>query len=742
MVTPIPARAVAVLGAVVLVAIGAAPAHASTWLGAARLSPELTSPTPPALAGNGGGLLIAGWATREGAADTDVDGAVRVAERRPGGGWGAPITVFTPVTPGFNGDVRIAVADSGAAVATWQLDGGTIGFATRSASGDWRAGATLTGGTDASPVALPDGTAVVTFISPDRQALRAVRIGADGTAATPFDVFTVPTPTATIDSATAGLAEGSGALLAGAAWSDAGGAHVVVRQIYPDDSASPFVCGGTTGDYDVTLAAGAAPQVLGDVQLVADGAGGIVTALAVRTNAPATQVTVANCQAAVPGWSQRVLTGVASDPGPTLGARGGRVVAAWIAGDGVATMTRNLRSGQSSWSTPGLAIPFAAIDAAPGTAASVSVGSDADGRFVLPLLALKPGALVFTSAHGTGDAPWALDSTDVQPAAPLTSAYRPAVAAVQPGAFVAIWRNQLGAKYARTADLDVLPPALAIAGVPARVVAGTPIGATVSGQDGFSGFDAAGTTWDLRDGGSRTGPSAGVTYLTPGTRTITVTGRDRAGNTATATATTEVVAPSVPLRDVTSSATWRRSRLTGALQVRLAQPGDATLAVTVRAARTGAVVLRGAIRPGQALVTLPWPAGLAPGGYQVTIDGTRGGAAVVPLVRSVRVPPPPEGVGRATLNVVPGARAPIAVQVFGRQRRLWAYLHLSARPRGPVSALWYPPRSARPLTPVVKRPRALMEFVLRSSGLAPGTWRIVFTARGRVITTAQIRLRG
>jgi len=736
------ARAAAALVAVVLGAGGAASAHASTWLGAARLSPELTSPTAPALSGNDSGLLIAGWATREGPDGVNVDGAVRVAERRPGEGWGAPIPLFDPVTPALAGDVRIAVAASGTAVATWEAGDGTIGYATRPPSGPWRLAATLATGTDPVPVALPDGTGLVTLTASDRRSISAVRIAANGAPGTPFAVFTVPAPSATIDSATAGLAEGSGALLSAAAWSDAGAVNVAVRQVYPDDAVSPYVCGGTTGDYRVDLAAGAAPQVRGDVQMVADGAGGIVTALAVSTNAPATQVTVANCQAAVPGWSQQLLPGVAGAPGPALGARGGRVVAAWITGDGVATMSRNLRSGQSGWSAPGLAIPFAAIDAAPGTAASVNVGTDADGRFVLPLLALKPGALVFTSAHGTGDGPWTVDAGDVQPAAPLTSAYRPGIAALQPGAFVAVWRNQLGDRYVRTADLDVVPPGLTIAGVPARVVAGTPFSASVAGQDGFSGFDPASVTWDLADAGTRTGATTGVTYLTAGTRTITARGRDRAGNAATATAAVEVVAPAVPLRDITPRATWRRSRLTGGLRVRLAQPSDGTLEVTVRATRTRAVVLRGAIRPGQSVVTLPWPRTVVPGGYEVRIDGTRGGAAVAPVVRSVRIPAPPEGVGRATVNVVRGASRPVAVQVFGRQRQLWAYLRLSARPRGPVSALWYPPGSSRPLPPVVKRPGAVMEFVLRSSSFARGTWRVVFTARGRVITTAQIRLRG
>lgn len=735
-------RAAVALGAVALGLACTGPAAASTWLGAATLSPELTAPSPPALAGNDSGLLIAGWATREGASDGDVDGVIRIAERRAGGAWGAPITLFTPGAPGLNRDVRVAVAASGAAVATWQLEGGSVGYATRSPAGQWRPAATLAAGSDAVPVALTDGTGLVTLVSADRRTLSAVRIGANGAASAPFAVFTVPTPTATFGSATAGLAEGSAALLAAGAWSDAGALHVVVRQILPDDSVSPYVCGGTTGDFDPTLAAGAAPTLVGNLRMAADGAGGIVTALAVSTNAPATQVTVANCQAALPGWSQRVLTGVASDPGPALAVRGGRAVAAWVATDGVATMTRNLRSGQSTWSQPGLAIPFSAIDAAPGTEAAVNVASDGDGRFVVPLLALKPGAIVFTSAHGTGGEAWTRDSTDVQPAAPLTSAYLPGVAALGPGAFAAVWRNQLGAKHARTADLDVVAPALTVSGVPSRVVAGTPITARVTGEDGLSGFEPAGVSWNVGDGASRTGTSTEVTYLTPGTRTITVTGGDRAGNAATATATTEVVAPTVPLRDLAVTATWRRSRLTGALRVRLAQPSDATLAVTVRAARSTVVLARGTLRPGRSTLTLRLPGRLAPGLYAVTIDGTRAGATVIPLLRTVRVPAPPEGVGRATVNVVRGANAPVAVQVFGRRRRLWAYLRLSARPGGPVSALWYPPGSSRPLTPVIKRPRAVMEFVLKSTGFARGTWRIVFTARGRVITTAQIRLRG
>ena len=71
-----------------------------------------------------------------------------------------------------------------------------------------------------------------------------------------------------------------------------------------------------------------------------------------------------------------------------------------------------------------------------------------------------------------GTTVWQRDSADVQPAANLSSAYIPAVASPFTGGFVAVWRNPLADRYARTADLDVGPPRVAVSGLPSHVVGG------------------------------------------------------------------------------------------------------------------------------------------------------------------------------------------------------------------------------------------------------------------------------
>jgi hypothetical protein len=368
------------------------------------------------------------------------------------------------------------------------------------------------------------------------------------------------------------------------------------------------------------------------------------------------------------------------------------------------------------------------------------VGADARGTFVLPAVVRRAGELVFTSAHGTGAPPWALDSLDVQPAADLTSAYTPAVAPIQAGAFVSVWRNQLGDRYARTADLDVAPPAITVSGIPARTVAGTPVAAQAAGQDGFSGFDPSTIAWTVDGGGALAGTPVTLTFMAAGPRTIQVTGRDRAGNAGAALVATDVVLPDVPLKRVTLTSRWRGSKLTGRIRVILSRTVDAPLHVAVRPAGKTTVIARGTIKVGRTSVTILLPRFVDPGRLAVTIDGTRNGAPFATVLRTVRLPAPVEGAGRGFVSVIRGANTAGTAQASGRHLRLWAYLRLAVRPKGPVSATWYPPGKPA-VAPIIKQPRAVMEFTISSrTPLAAGIWRIVFRSRGRVIATARIAL--
>lgn len=724
--------------------LGAAGARASTWLGAGPLDPgaEPTSPSPPAAAANAGGLVIAGWVTRAREAD-GTDGAIRVRERRRGQPWGSVTTLYTPPDSQFNYNVRIAVGDAGFAIATWEQSGVT-GFAARNPAGSWGPAQTLPGGMLPTPVALADGTGLIEWVSADGKTLRAARVATNGTASAPFDVFTVPTPAALIEAGAITVAEGSGDVLAAAAWRDGSALHLAVRRIFPDDSVSEFVCGFTTGAVDATIGIGGTGPQFTDLAVVADGAGGIVAAFAlatdIGTSAPKTQVTVASCRATVPGWAQRIATPAAPFPRPALGLHAGRAVAAWVGPDGIVAITRDLRSGASDWSAPATAIPFAALNAPPGADAALGAGVDAGGTFVLPAVVRRAGELVFTSAHGTGAPPWTLDSLEVQPAADLTSAYAPAVAPIQAGGFVSVWRNQLGDRYARTADLDVAPPAISVSGIPARTVAGTPVAAQAAGQDDFSGFDPSTIAWTVGGAGAATGTPVTLTFTAAGRRTIQVTGRDRAGNAGAASVVTDVVLPDVPLKRVSLTSRWRASTLTGRIRVTLSRTVGAPLRVTVRPAGRTRAIARGTIRAGRTSVTILLPRFVDPGRLTVAIDGTRNGAPFATALRTVRLPAPVEGVGRGFVSVIRGANTAGTAQASGRHLRLWAYLRLAVRPKGPVSATWYPP--GRPaVAPIIKQPRAVMEFTISSrTPLATGTWRVVFRSRGRVIATARITL--
>lgn len=143
---------------------------------------------------------------------------------------------------------------------------------------------------------------------------------------------------------------------------------------------------------------------------------------------------------------------------------------------------------------------------------------------------------------------------------------------------------------------DVFAPTGTIAGPP-TAVAGVPVTFTANVTDnaGGSGVDPAGYRWSVPGQAEQTGPSATFTFPDSGSRTITLTFRDLAGNAGTATArvsvsVTRAAAPPPPpvLPRVTPAVTPRAVAVTG---LRFAP-------IAFRAARFGATVRPTAVRSG------------------------------------------------------------------------------------------------------------------------------------------------
>ena len=88
---------------------------------------------------------------------------------------------------------------------------------------------------------------------------------------------------------------------------------------------------------------------------------------------------------------------------------------------------------------------------------------------------------------------------------------------------------------------DLTPPVLSAISVPAGVEVGTAAAMSAAAADAWSPVTLG---WDLGDGTTVAGDAISHTYAAAGTRTVTVTATDAAGNAATATR--EIVVTQTP----------------------------------------------------------------------------------------------------------------------------------------------------------------------------------------------------
>jgi hypothetical protein len=724
--------------------LAASTASASTWSGLKALDPEGTSPTDPptALAANASGLAIAGWVSRDPGAGTE-NGGVRIIERPPGAVWGAR-KIIKAADNTLSGDIELALADDGFGVAAWN-NNGTVAYSARSAAGVWGPVVPLVAGSDPQVALQPDGQVVVAWTQ--GTSVAAVLIGTNGVATAPFDVFPAAAGN-TIDGVDLTRAGGVTPTVASILWHDAGGLHVAVRGIVftgGAGSSTPYYCGGAAiGDFNPPAAAltGATPAFAGgSAAVVADTVGGIVTGFGITADSGATRtIVLARCQPAVTGW-QQIVSPAGQFPSVALGLSSGRVVAAWGAPTGLAVTERDLRNGASNWTPTSVPLTFGSVGAADTAMLRASVAFDSAGTAIVATDFIRAGQLVFTSVHRGAAAGWLVDSVDAQTAGALASPYTPGLVSHRRGGFIATWRNPLPDRYPRTGDLDVEPPQLAVAGLPATVAGGTALSVSVAATDNWSGFVAGSEHWDFGDGTTATGPSATHTYISPGAKTVVVTGHDAADNEGRATVVVNVVAPTV---DITGArlvgARWRASRLSGKLRVTFVPPAAATLRVAVTSGDGKKTYLDKAVAKGATDVSLTLPPRLLPGRYLVRLSGTSGGAAVAVATRSFTVPRPKEGVVAVAYLTSRKNGQPRTV-ITGSPTSIYAYITFASPPSAQVQVAWSGPKGARSVTRGPYRGRKLEFFLRDSRGLARGTWRARVTVKGRLVYELKIRIR-
>ena len=730
-----------------LALLTASAAGASTWSGLAPLDPEGTSPTDPPvpLASNASGLTITGWLSRA-YAGGGADGGVRIVERPPGGAWGARQTIKPPDDT-LSGDIELAVADDGFAVAAWDnvdmSSLSTIAYSARSTAGVWGPVVPLVGGNDPQVALQPDGQVVVAWQA--GTAVQAVLIAKNGVASAPFTVYTAPAG-AGIDGLDLTIAGGVTPTVASILWHDSTNAlHVVVRGISFDGapSATPYYCGFSQGDFDPPAAAltGAAPEfVFGSAAVVADTVGGVVTGFGIVADGGATRrIVLARCQPTIAGWEQVVMP-AGQVPNVALALQAGRVVAAWGAPTGLAVTDRDLRNG-SGWSPTTLPITFASASATDTDALRAAAAFDAAGNVVVATDFLRAGQLVFTSAHRLAGADWTADSIDAQSADALASPYTPGLVSQRRGGFIATWRNPLSDRYPRTGDLDVEPPQIALSGLAATVTAGQAVSATAGVTDNWSGVVPTSVRWDFGDGATASGASVTHTFVSPGPKTVLVTALDGAGNQGRATLTVNVAAPTIALAKVKLvGARWKASRLKGKLLVAFTPPPSSALRIAITSPNGKKTYRDEAVPQGKTEVSLPLPPRLLPGRYLVRLSGTSGGAAIAVATASFSVPRPKEGVvALAFLTSRKNGQPRTAIAGF--QTSLFAYVSFASPPRGAVQVRWFGPKGERGATSGPYRNKRLEFYVRQPRGLSRGTWRAQVLSKGRIVYQLKITIK-
>jgi hypothetical protein len=405
---------------------------------------------------------------------------------------------------------------------------------------------------------------------------------------------------------------GDGAFVVAATWADTA-LHAGVRRVDPDGTVSPSACGATPGDVaPLDGTGGPVPTFTTAPAVVADRSGGVVVALGLHSSA-GSEALLARCSAA--GWQQRALTHAAPRARVALAlGSGGHVVAAWTAATGIATSERVLEAaGGGTWSAPAVNATYAALHLPASPDVALAATADTAGAFLVGLVGERAGQQLFASLHRRAGGAIVVDGTEARAAPAAAVAIAPGLASPLAGAFVAAWRDPAGG-VPRTADLDVEPPRLTLAGLGSRALAGHTIALRVSGRDAFSGYVAQTARWVFGDGTRGTGTRVSHRFVRTGLRLVVVTAKDRAGNVGRVAWRVRVVAPSARL--------VRVRLVSGSLRLRFSAPTGARLTLALRTARGPVVVRRLGVRARTARVVV---AALPRGRYRVTIAGAYGG---------------------------------------------------------------------------------------------------------------------
>jgi PKD domain len=283
---------------------------------------------------------------------------------------------------------------------------------------------------------------------------------------------------------------------------------------------------------------------------------------------------------------------------------------------------------------------------------------------------------------------------------------------------------------------DIGPPTVSAIALAGTLIAGDPVGLTVTATDEWS---AVGTpTWTFGDGTTGTGLSVSHAYANPGVFMVHVSVSDGSGNTSGSDLAVTVGAAQATLTSAKFSAKWKTSRVSG------------TLTVIGTAPRAGSYSIDATKGKSKLHASFDLPVGaftkaikltpkLPPGSYTVTLTTT------VPNVKSAsqeaRLAAPKEGVvDKAWASSTRGG--PPALTLV-RARNLWATFHFAALPQGKVKVSWFKLGKKRKSFGFALKARApKIAGSIGSTAAFSGRYLAVLSYKGVVVAQVSVRVTG
>jgi hypothetical protein len=505
----------ALLLAVAATLLLASPAAATpAWLPPVDLGAETLDPSSIGRVAVGAdGTAVAAWAQSVPGPNWEL----QVARRRPGEGYGAPITV--PATTGA-GSVRVGVDGTGNATILYELGGGLVVLPWPAASAEPGAKQPLEAGGSPELAVGRGGTAVATWIeNPSSTAPRvraAVRSGTSGDFGAAVPLSDIGNGLLSITGLRAAVGDAGHVTVA---WSRTNGAAQTVVEANERAPGSGFV----PSAFSISNTLGGAAT---EPAVAVDAAG---RSTVLWTNAGANEVRFAEHaagQANYSGEARASQAGAGAHTPVAAAAPNGAVVAAWVSNGAMEAAARP---------AGGAFADFRTLSGPSMDSFQPLIAVGANGDAVIAWL-VGDGSAVFTvqrKANGTYGPLLTAVNNSSQPPGEFQHFFEPSISMDDQGNGVAAWTrdafHDTASHYrVQSASFDAAAPALS-SSVPPGAQVGAPIGMAAAASDRVSPVAIA---WNFGDGSTAAGGAVSHAFGSAGAFNVTVTATDAAGNQA------------------------------------------------------------------------------------------------------------------------------------------------------------------------------------------------------------------